>query len=1111
MVKKFLSFCLIFSQIALAGYLTYDDTGRFYLTLSADERYIYLWQLNGQLASAKFPYALPDDARLLVEPYFEDIDGDGSLEIAAVYQDKNGKYYKLALRQNGEIFDERNWPRQIDNPGQPPVIVPIEDENLLTLDGRDIYNQKYNYYQGLFRHVLYEENGPAPQNLAEIYSRQPTHDLVLSNTDTDFERYLLLVRRDAREKYNFFAELASPNTEITLSLNYGEGIYPWTLLTYDWLNNYTAQEILYYYDHTPPDYAEPAADRQIYFSPNDDGRQDTLEIETTPSDNLYYTQTVLLDIFDGPTYIATLKRAALTFAKITLSWNGRAADGQLCADKTYQGIFTIADGCGNVSRATTLNIVLDTQEPQIWTHNSSGAYFTPNGDNDLDALIVTLELSEQARAVLNIYNAYDRRIKTLQAAEYQTNFEFSWDGLDNDGIIENGNYGYEIILTDRAGNVLVSERYPVFLDYKSPLLLKVGPEQAAYNFNQESVTFNFEALETLQTALYIINASGEIIATVNPGLTVANGSHSFSWDGRLNDAIIPDGVYNYRLVARNAYGNANAVSGVFYADSSLPPAANSLVTVNVYVKTANQPEPRYISANAEVKYAVNAGEYALKPESGMSIMTVKDIGYITSRILAEDGAEIATLAQNELTPAGSREYRYRPAGGPSGKYYFLTEIKDLQNKPAAMFSREEFILDTAPPVITGLRVLNTREENYLTTRSIDLEVRATDNLLPVTEITFSPDGQNWDTPNAYAELRAGYARAAADGAQTVYARVKDAAGNWSEPVSVSIIVDTTPPRHLGLLVNGWPGGAVGTVNVSVNFLAEDAQAVKTVKVSYNDAYSWVEYPYGADINFQLDPAAGAKDFYLKYTDALGNESGIYRDTVFLDRAPPQNLRAQRLSPYYTNTRNVVLRLAVEDNDPIGAETIGLRNEDTQTETILPYTPSENYVWPLSAGDGEKSLTLVAYDHAGNRGNSLTLNYVYDTVPPEIVSSTVVVEPVYLPTLREPLRVSVTANEPVQVLLSVRRDGELVYQTAPAEVTANEQAAYAEYKPELSFGWAGQNNSRHYLRGGATYNIEYQIVDRVGNPGAGGSEEIYLGTSYELVSANYDLTLPAIQA
>ncbi|GBR75030.1 hypothetical protein NO1_2097, partial [Candidatus Termititenax aidoneus] len=235
--------------------------------------------------------------------------------------------------------------------------------------------------------------------------------------------------------------------------------------------------------------------------------------------------------------------------------------------------------------------------------------------------------------------------------------------------------------------------------------------------------------------------------------------------------------------------------------------------------------------------------------------------------------------------------------------------------------------------------MNTQAEIYLTTKSIDVEVRATDNLLPVTEIIFSLDGQNWDTPNVYTELRAGYARAPTDGAQTVYARVKDAAGNWSEPASVSVIVDTTPPQHLGLLVNGWPGGAVGTVNVSINFLAEDAQAVKTVKVSYNDAYSWVEYPYGATINFRLDPAAGAKDFYLKYTDALGNESGIYHDVVFLDRAPPQNLRAQRLSPYYTNTRNVIFKLAVEDNDPVGAETIGLRNEDTQTETILPYTPS----------------------------------------------------------------------------------------------------------------------------------------------------------------------------
>ncbi|GBR75028.1 hypothetical protein NO1_2096, partial [Candidatus Termititenax aidoneus] len=534
-----------------------------------------------------------------------------------------------------------------------------------TLNGRDIYNQKYNYYHGLFRHVLYEENSPAPQDLAEIYSQQPTANLVLASAKNNFERYLLLYRRGAGERYNFFAELVSPNTEITLSLNYGEGIYPWTLLTYDWLNNYTAQEILYYYDHTPPEYAAPAANLEIYFSPNGNTSQDLLEIETTPSDNLYYTQTALLDVFDGPTYISSLKQTGLPFQKLSARWNGRDAAGQLCADGNYQGLFYIVDGCGNMSRTVSVNIFLDTQKPQLWEHNADSEYFTPNNDGHLDTFGITLNTSEPAQAVLNIYNEYKRKVKTLQNAEYQTDFVFSWDGLDNDGIIENGNYKYEIVLTDRAGNVLVSEKYPVFLDYKSPLAVNVGPEQAAYNFNQAGVTFNFDALETLEAALYILNTSGEIIATVNSGLQTPSGSHSLVWDGRLNDAPLPDGVYNYRLIVRSAYGNTNAIGGVFYADSNLPPEANSQTTVNVYVKTANQPEPRYISANAEVKYAVNAGEYALKPESGFSIMAVKNIGYITSRILAEDGAEIAILAQNELIPAGSREFCYRPAGGPS--------------------------------------------------------------------------------------------------------------------------------------------------------------------------------------------------------------------------------------------------------------------------------------------------------------------------------------------------------------------------------------------------------------------------------------------------------------
>ncbi|MDR1113463.1 MAG: hypothetical protein LBL50_00005, partial [Candidatus Margulisbacteria bacterium] len=301
-------FCLLLGLLGQLGaaYIAYDDTGTRYLTLSEDAQYVYLWQANGQLASQKFPYRLPDKTKLLQEPYFEDLDGDGELDIALLYQDEAGKYFKMALRQNGEVFDDRVWPKEMSGPEQTAVTVDqIIDEHFLSA-GRAGYNKKYDYYQGLFRHVWYEQDSPEPQPLREIYSQQPTHDLTLANSAEDFERYVLLRRRDTRERHDIFAVLTSPNTETTLTLNYPEGIYPWQLSAFDWLNNYTAQEILYYYDHTPPEYAEPENGLEIYFSPNGDGMQDLLTIATTPSDNLYYTQTALLDIFDGPTYINSL-------------------------------------------------------------------------------------------------------------------------------------------------------------------------------------------------------------------------------------------------------------------------------------------------------------------------------------------------------------------------------------------------------------------------------------------------------------------------------------------------------------------------------------------------------------------------------------------------------------------------------------------------------------------------------------------------------------------------------------------------------------------------------------------------------------------------------------
>ncbi len=78
------------------------------------------------------------------------------------------------------------------------------------------------------------------------------------------------------------------------------------------------------------------------------------------------------------------------------------------------------------------------------------------------------------------------------------------------------------------------------------------------------------------------------------------------------------------------------------------------------------------------------------------------------------------------------------------------------------------------------------------TTAVTLSLSATDNSGTVSQMQCSNDGATYSTPEAYATTKA-WTLTSGDGTKTVYAKFKDAAGNWSSAVSATISLDTTPP------------------------------------------------------------------------------------------------------------------------------------------------------------------------------------------------------------------------------------------------------------------------------------------------------------------------------
>lgn len=110
----------------------------------------------------------------------------------------------------------------------------------------------------------------------------------------------------------------------------------------------------------------------------------------------------------------------------------------------------------------------------------------------------------------------------------------------------------------------------------------------------------------------------------------------------------------------------------------------------------------------------------------------------------------------------------------------------------ALEGSDTFILDITPP--TGTIKIN-NNASYASLASVALNLSAADETSGMgngAQMRFSNDNITWTKSEIYVKAKT-WTLSSGDGNKIVYAKFKDAAGNWSEPVSASIILDTTAP------------------------------------------------------------------------------------------------------------------------------------------------------------------------------------------------------------------------------------------------------------------------------------------------------------------------------
>ncbi|PWJ44978.1 hypothetical protein BC781_1011374 [Sediminitomix flava] len=222
------------------------------------------------------------------------------------------------------------------------------------------------------------------------------------------------------------------------------------------------------------------------------------------------------------------------------------------------------------------------------------------------------------------------------------------------------------------------------------------------------------------------------------------------------------------------------------------------------------------------------------------------------------------------------------------------------------------------------------------------------------------------------------------GKRTLYVRMRDWAGNVSEPVSY----DTFIPKKEKLPPIMWPKdiilrGTKAFTNRSVLPLTLQVKnAVKMRSSDYKGSLSYKEWKdYNPEYMWQLSGNEGVKDLYLQFI--LDGEviSDVYHCQVYLDKNVPSNIKLEIEDGLYCKDpeREVTLNLFA-----YGAHKVRISNSPD-----LENAPWQRYQskmkWKLSEGDGDKTVYVQYGDFAGNISETLQQSILLDREEPVAVN------------------------------------------------------------------------------------------------------------------------------
>ncbi|GHV78863.1 cell envelope biogenesis protein OmpA [Spirochaetia bacterium] len=333
-----------------------------------------------------------------------------------------------------------------------------------------------------------------------------------------------------------------------------------------------------------------------WFSPNGDGIQDTLPLNTQ------------VPVKEGITGWSVTVRDTAGTARRTIGNTANNAPGPIPAridfdgmddsggrlpEGTYNAELSVSYRNGYVSTSLSPAFTLDITPPQASVRTEYNA-FSPNNDGRQDEMILIQEGSSELAWVGEIRRAggaaNDRPVRTMRFTGAPP-ARITWDGLTDAGApAPDGDYTYQLTATDQAGNSggsggpigavgsggsLAPARFALSTA-DTPVMVSTDIRAFSPNNdrNRDTITIIPQLKETTGISdwrIDIRNSTGTTVQSFT-GRTTAPASQS--WNGRdTAGTTVPDGSYRAHIEVNYAAGNrSEAQSRPFTVDTVAPKA-----------------------------------------------------------------------------------------------------------------------------------------------------------------------------------------------------------------------------------------------------------------------------------------------------------------------------------------------------------------------------------------------------------------------------------------------------------------------------------------------------------------------------------------------------------